>query len=40
MDAGTDPGPHGSFRFRGFTPDGEAGGNQPNNNQLSGIISP
>jgi hypothetical protein len=27
----------GSFRFRGFTPDGEAGGNQPNNNQLSGM---
>ena len=28
---------HSSFRFRGFTPDGEAGGNQPNNNQLSGM---
>ena len=23
-----DPKGHGSFRFRGFTPDGEAGGNQ------------
>ena len=32
VDAG-----HGFFRFRGFTPDGEAGGNQPNNNQLSGM---
>jgi hypothetical protein len=27
----------GSYRFRGFTPDGEAGGNQPSNNQLSGM---
>lgn len=30
-------GTSGSFRFRGFTPDEEAGDNQPNNNQLSGM---
>jgi hypothetical protein len=33
----TTAGSGGFFRFRGFTPDGEAGGNQPNNNQLSGM---
>ena len=33
------PGDGGFYRFRGFTPDGEAGGNQPNNNQLSGMRS-